>query len=362
MNHDVIIDRYARLYEQPKQLSLLGNEVLAICLSYRACEEIDHIDENSDRLRWVSFSPGSFYTAAILYPFRLYKMAKKFKPDLIVASSDCPHIALGYWLAKKLSINFAADLYDDYETFGLAKLPFLKFFYRNALRYATAISCVSISLANHIKNTFPDQRNIIALPSTIDKGVFYPRHKQSTRAALSLPLNAKIIGTAGGLTYEKGIKTVYDAFLHLAQENSSLQFVLAGPIDPKCPPPSHPQIHYLGVLPHDRIAELFCSLDVGIVYLRDTVYGKLSFPQKAFEMAACKIPMVVADIGDMSFLFSKEKNELYSADDTVNLEHCIEQQLRSPNVANLEINDWKEHARKLYDFYRTSLVIIHNDQ
>lgn len=362
MNHDVILDSYARLYEQPKQLSLLGNEVLAICLSYRMCDDIDHIDKNSDQLRWVSFSPGKLYMAAILYPYRLYKIAKQFKPDLIVASSDCPHIILGSWLAKKLSVKFSADLYDDYETFGLAKFPFVKFFYRNALRSASAISCVSISLANHIKKMFPNQLRVIALPSTIDKEMFYPREKKAARAALSLPLNAKIIGTAGGLTKEKGIKAIYDTFLLLAKSNPSLQFVLAGPIDPTCPPPSHPQIHYLGVLPHNRIAELFCSLDIGIVYLRDTLYGKLSFPQKAFEMAACKIPMVVTDIGDMSLLFSREKNELYSADDTANLRYCIEQQLRFPNVANIQIDDWEEHAKKLNDFYRKSLGIMHCDQ
>lgn len=30
MSHDVIVDRYARLYEQPRQLALRGHEVLGL--------------------------------------------------------------------------------------------------------------------------------------------------------------------------------------------------------------------------------------------------------------------------------------------------------------------------------------------
>ena len=35
MSKDVILDRYARLYEIPRQLALLGHEVLGLCMSYQ---------------------------------------------------------------------------------------------------------------------------------------------------------------------------------------------------------------------------------------------------------------------------------------------------------------------------------------
>jgi len=35
MRHDVILDRYARLYELPYQLALRGHQVLGLCLDYR---------------------------------------------------------------------------------------------------------------------------------------------------------------------------------------------------------------------------------------------------------------------------------------------------------------------------------------
>jgi glycosyltransferase involved in cell wall biosynthesis len=356
MNHDVIEDRYARLYEQPFQLSQLGNHVLGICLSYRPCEAKDEIHAGDNgNMRWVGFSSGNFRTSIPSYPGKLLKLAEKFKPDLIVASSDCLHIVLGRWLADKIGIQFSADLYDDYESFSLAKIPFLKHLYRKALRQAKVISCVSNNLANHIKAWCRETSTVVALPSTIDKQIFHAMDKKQIREQLNLPPNKIIVGTAGGLTAEKGIATVYQAILLCLEEKPDIHFAIAGSIDKNCPPPIHKQIHYLGRLAHHKVAELFCALDLGIIYLRDTSYGRLSFPQKAYEMAACKIPIVAADIGDMSTLFSRDRNELYTADDVADLAHSIKSQIASPSIPNLEIDDWQEHGKKLNQLYIDSL-------
>ncbi len=356
MNHDVIEDRYARLYEQPFQLSQLGNDVLGVCLSYRPCEKKNESHTGGQgSIQWVGYSSGRLRTSLLFYPSKLLALARAFKPDLIVGSSDCLHVALAQWLANKIGCLFSADLYDDYESFGLAKLPFLKYFYRRALKKTRTISCVSQSLANHIRLLVGNKPTILALPSTIDKDVFHPMNKEYARKSFNLPNNKILIGTAGGLTKEKGIETVYRAVLICIEKNPNVHFAVAGPIDKRCPPPVHERIHYLGKLPHKKVAELFCSLDVGIVYLRDTLYGKLSFPQKAYEMASCRIPMIVADIGDMSFLFSRSKNELYTADDAVDLANALQHQLEHPNRPALEIDDWHEHGKKLNHLYLTSL-------
>jgi len=352
MSHDVIEDRYARLYEQPFQLSQLGNEVLGVCLSYHPCENKNESHSGPQGvMQWIGYSSGWLRTSMLFYPSRLLGLAKEFKPDLIVGSSDCIHVVLGKWLASKIGCRFSADLYDDYESFGLARLPFLKCFYRRALKKTHIISCVSQSLANHIQLLVGSKSTILALPSTIDKEVFHPMDKNQMREYFNLPKDKIIIGTAGGLTKEKGIETVYRAALTCIAINPDVHFAIAGPIDKNCPPPEHERIHYFGKLPHKKVAELFCSLDVGIVYLRDTIYGRLSFPQKAYEMASCGIPMIVADIGDMSILFSRSKNELYKADDADDLTNAIQHQLEHPNIPKLEIDDWQEHGKKLNQLY-----------
>lgn len=355
MNHDVIENRYARLYEQPFQLSQLGNDVLGLCLSYRPCVSRDEIHYGEQgKIRWVGLTSGKTRAGILFYPSQILRLAREFKPDLIVASSDCLHIILGRWLANKTRALFSADLYDDYESFGLSRIPFLKYFYRKALKRANAISCVSNSLESYVRSWDKMEAVVLALPSTIDKKTFYPKNKNQMREVFNLPTSKKIIGTAGGLTREKGIATVYQAVLSSLEKNPDIHFVIAGPIDKTCPPPEHERIHYIGKLPHSKVADLFCAFDVGIVYLRDTTYGRFSFPQKAYEMAACKIPMIVANIGDMSILFNRNKNELYTADDAEDLFNAIQNQLKSPNIPNLEIDDWQEHGRKLNQLYLTA--------
>lgn len=357
MSHDVISDRYARLYEQPRQLAELGNDVLGVCLSYRKCESKDEIHETKNgRLRWIGYSAGNILIKIPFYPLNVLQLATDFKPDIIVGASDCLHIILANWIATKLSIKFSADLYDDYESFGLAKLPFVKKFYRRALYKAQIISCVSQTLAALIKLHYAPNGLVISLPSTIDQSTFYPRNQDHSRDKFNLPRGVPLVGTAGGLSQEKGIKAVYDAFLAIAAERPDVHFVLAGVPDKKLPVPSHERIHFLGKLPHSHIAELFCCLSVGVVYLRNTPYGRVSFPQKAFEMAACKIPMVVSRIGDMELIFSDNNNELYAADDAQELAKVIKQQIDQPAIANIVIENWSDQAKKLLEAYQTVVI------
>jgi len=352
MGHDVIADRYARLYEQPFQLAELGHSVLGICLSYRNCaEKNERHDSHQGSMQWIGLSAGKSRLNIPFYPIKILTLARDFKPDIIVSSSDCLHVILGGWLAKKLSVPFAADLYDDYETFGLAKIPFIKTLYRKALNRAKIISCVSEALSIYIQKNYAKTSTVLALPSTINQKIFYPRSKDKSRNLFNLPLDVPLVGTAGGLSKEKGIETVYHAFLDIINLRPDIHFVLAGPIDTKYPPPKHERIHYLGMLSHEMVANLFCSLDVGIVYLRDTQYGQLSFPQKAYEMAACKIPMVVTKVGDMATLFSETRNELYAADEAIALRQAILRQVEHPNVADINIDSWVEQAKKLAYLY-----------
>lgn len=356
MGHDVIEDRYARLYEQPFQLAELGHDVLGVCLSYRNCTTKDELHPTTKgSMRWIGLSAGKLRLNLITYPFALINIAKEFKPDIIVGASDCLHVALGYEVARMLKIKFAADLYDDFETFGLAKLPLIKHFYRKALKHSSVVSCVSESLTSHITSIVSDKTKVIFSPSTIDRSIFAPKSKSDCRKKFNIPDSSVVIGTAGSLTKEKGIETVYLAFQQVLDKAPETICILAGQIDEACPPPKHKNIIYIGKLPHSQVAELFCAFDVGVVYLRNTKYGQYSFPQKAYEMSACKIPVVVASVGDMRVLFSSEHNELYEPDDSKSLANAILEQISRPYHSNLSIDDWSVQAEKLAIAYEEIL-------
>lgn len=344
MNHDVIVDRYARLYEQPRQLAELGHDVLGLCLSYRAIEARDEVHETrAGSLHWVGLVPGRLHAFGLpVCIFYALKKLQDFQPDIIVGASDLIHIILAEWFAKRIKVPFSADLYDHFETFGLAKVPGLIPLYRKALRNAVVVTCVSELLANLVEDEYQPVGKVLALPSTIDHEIFHPYDRLRSRELLGLPKDAELIGTAGGLYADKGIRTVYEAFLALADERPSLHLVLAGPIDPGCPPPNHPRVCYLGKISHARIPVLFSALDVGIIYLRDTLYGRYSFPQKAYEIASCAIPFVAADVGSMSIIFQKTSDALYKPDDELSLLVSIRNQLENPTCPELNIPSWRE--------------------
>ena len=121
------------------------------------------------------------------YPARTLDILREFKPDILVGASDCPHIILGSWLAKKLGIPFAADLYDHFESFGLSRLPGIVPLYKRALRDAAVVSCVSDPLAELVRHGYKANGKVICLPSTISKEIFYVRDKAACRETLGLP-------------------------------------------------------------------------------------------------------------------------------------------------------------------------------
>lgn len=353
MNHDVIVDRYARLYEQPYQLARLGHDVLGVCMSYRMTDERDEMHETgAGSLRWVGISPDGMGVLGLLnYPTRVMGLLREFRPDIIIGASDASHIILSRWLANRVAVPFAADLYDHFETFGLSRIPGIIPLYRRAIRKAAVVTCVSKPLADLVRHDYMAEGTVLSLPSTINRNLFYPRDRRACRENLGLPLEAKLIGTAGGLSREKGIEPLYRAFEILAESNPDIHMVLAGQVDPACPLPPHPRVHYLGMLSHAQTAELFCALDVGVVYLRDTPYGRFSFPQKAYEIAACGVPMAVAGVGAMAGLFGPDTQSVYQPDKVESLVSCIKKQLVHPETPMVEIKDWPSLAKLMESAY-----------
>jgi glycosyltransferase involved in cell wall biosynthesis len=278
-------------------------------------------------------------------------LLRAFAPDLLVGASDAPHIILGGWLAERLSVPFAIDLYDHFESFGLSRLPGVIALYRRALRRAAVVTCVSEPLADLIRTSYRVQGKVLALPSTIDRNIFYPRDRRACRNHFGLPEDAKLFGTAGGLSRDKGIEPLYRAFERLAKNDPSVHLVLAGSLDRHCLPPEGSRVHYLGKLPHSRTADLFSALDVAVVYLRDTPYGRYSFPQKLYEMAACGVPLAVAKVGAMNSLFYSTEQTLYEPDDVESLINSLRSQMAQPEIATLGILDWGELAGHMEEAY-----------
>lgn len=344
MGKDVVLDRYARLYEIPRQLSRLGHDVEAFCLAYSPT--FDDLDETHDappgRLRWRSRNWGRLIAPRLAaYPWQILRKLGVFDPDVVIAASDIPHVTLGAWLARRLRVPFVADLYDNFEGFDQARIPGMVLTLRHAVRNADLVLTTSEPLREFVVSVYGARSEVVAMPSSVDTAVFRPQDKMASRAALGLPADALLVGTAGGLHRDKGVGVLYAAWDILSRRRPDVHLVLAGPHEAGFPPPSGARVHSLGALPHDRVAGLFCALDVGAICVLDTPFGRYCFPQKAYEMLACRLPVVAADVGAMGRLLEPWGNAaLYRFDDPEALADRIETQLANRLVPPVPVVGW----------------------
>lgn len=354
MSKDVVSDRYARLYEIPFQLARLGHDVLGLCLGYghQPKERVEH-PAAPGRLEWVSRSIGRAMVPTLLtYPKEVLEELRRFSPDLVIGASDIPHVALAAWLARRLRLPYAIDLYDNFEGFGQARIPGFVAALRSSTRMAGLVTTTSEPLRDFVLQTYRATGDVLTLPSTVDKSVFYPRDRFACRSALGLPASAPLVGTAGGLYFDKGVGPLYEAWTLLAARRPDVHLVLAGPFESSLPVPQGDRVHYLGHLGHSRVPELFSALNVGIISILDTSFGRYCFPQKAYEMVACGLPVAAARVGAMQSLFGAAPQLLFEAGNSEQLADAVERQLDNPMRPDIEVNSWSALIAQIEPYLR----------
>lgn len=342
MGKDVIDDRYARLYEIPRQLARLGHDVLVECIGYQGQSDGEWAHEaGAGRLRFRSHGVRKPWLHTVLaLPPRLLRLARAFRPELVIGASDIPHIVLAAWLARRLATPLVVDLYDNFEAFGQARIPGMVGALRRATRRASLVTTTSDALATYVRADYGVRGDVVGMPSTIDRALFHPQNRLAARETLGLPRDALLIGTAGGLHRTKGIGELYEAW-RLLESDPRIHLVLAGPTDGSIPTPTGDRVHYLGQIAHDRVATLFSALDVATICVLNTPFGRYCFPQKAYEILATGTPVVASDVGAMSEVLAGYPTLLYTPGDASSLADRVRLQLERPVRVEIAIPDWE---------------------
>lgn len=283
-----------------------------------------------------------------IYVSWLRRQLATFQPDLIIGASDIPHVVMANWLSRALKVPYAVDLYDNFESFGQARIPGFRPGLAHAARCASLVITVGARLRDKVLADYGCQEgDVLVMPNGVDPSVFAPGPRGMARRLLGLPEDAQLIGTAGGLSRLKGLGIVYAAWQKIKNINPNIHLVLAGPIERGFSPPSDARVHYLGELPEHLVAELFRALDVGIVSLTDSDFGQYCFPQKANEMLACRLPVVVSDVGEMPTHFASTPNILYPHNDADALVRVIFAQLTNPTEIGDVAPSWRTLVGKM---------------
>jgi teichuronic acid biosynthesis glycosyltransferase TuaC len=190
----------------------------------------------------------------------------------------------------------------------------------------------------------------MTLESAIDPARFVPQNQPAARTALGLPVAGRLIGVCGGLDPGRGIGDVYRVFVRLAAKDAHLHLVLAGKPDRRARPPEHPRVHLLGRLAHGQMPLFYGALDLALVPMRDSAFGRYAFPQKLYEILGCGTPILAARVGAMARTLAAFPECLYAPDDPVALEARMRRQLTSPVRPDVVIPSWQEQVGRLEPF------------
>ena len=342
---DLVNDQFGRLYELPAGLARLGDEVRVCALSYRQRTGATMGRFDGASVEWRTLN--AFPIGLMRHGAWLDEATAGWKPDVVLVSSDMLQAVLAMRWSKRRGIPCVIDLYDNYESFGLSRLPGLAAAFRSACMRAAALTVVSDSLADYVRATYRVACPVEVVVNGVGKDIFYPRDKGLARDALGLPRDARVVGTAGALTVGRGISDLFDAFERLACHDDRLWLIHAGPTDDSVRRGRHPRIVDFGMLPQHRVPDLIAALDVGVVCNRNSAFGRYCFPLKLHEMLAMRIPVVAAALGDVQRLLVNHPQSLYVPGDVAMLGERISAQLSAPSIADIESPTWQDCAGML---------------
>jgi hypothetical protein len=92
-------------------------------------------------------------------------------------------------------------------------------------------------------------------------------------------------------------------------------------------------------------------LDVAVSCYKDSEIGRYSFPQKAYEIIACRRPIVSAAVGAMKDLLSGHPDCLFEADSPEGLAKAVRSQLNTPTILGIRVPSWADSAKQLSSFF-----------
>ncbi len=353
-NLDLIDDRFGRLRELPLALAIAGHDVAGICLSYRPRDEGRSDDEaKNTQVTWHTLNFKRLLPwGSMSYWHTIDSIGKDFRPDIVWACSDALHAILGVHIAKRLGAYLVIDLYDNFESFGATRIPGMTSAFRRALRRADGITCVSHSLAQYVHETSSCKCPVEVIENAVPEGIFYPMDRSNCRRELGLPQNGIFIGTAGAISKSRGIETLFRAFEILAHEQPNVHLVLAGTCDKGLRLPQNSRVHYLGMLPMNKVPVLLSTLNVSVICNRESAFGKYCFPQKFYESVACGLPVVAAATGSMLELLKDKPECLFEPENIDNLVVALRRQMVNPIPLPLEVPSWSTISNQLEDFFR----------
>jgi teichuronic acid biosynthesis glycosyltransferase TuaC len=352
MGKDLLDDAYGRFYELPLELARLGHEVAGLCASYRRREEGEiTVGGETAGVKWQARNVRVYSPLSLFHWIAAAEAAvRRFRPQIIWACSDSFHAIIGSYLQRRCRIPCVIDLYDNFESYAATRIPGVLPTFRAAVRQAAGLTCVSEALRRYVRDRYDARGACVVLENGVS-AEFRPRDRTECRRRLGLPLTARIIGTAGAISRERGSEVLFEAFVRLAQDDPNLRLLLAGRLSKNAQIPSHERIVYLGQLPTAEVPWVIGAMDVAVVCNRRSVFGDYCFPQKLYEIIACGVPPLVARTQGVADLLERSPRHAYEPGSVLSLVAGIRGLFEDPGMPPIDPVSWSRHGARLSEFF-----------
>ncbi len=241
------------------------------------------------------------------YPSLLYQLLR-FRPDVIYCYEEAhTFMSALVLLLRRLFLPRAAILL--YAAQNIRKsypLPF-SLFERYCFRRADAILACGTSVDRTLRSKgYRGPLRVVPLPT--DTSAYLPdqQKRDAIRRELGLSPDALVVGYAGKLVEEKGLRTLWRAFSELADACPNLHLVLmgGGPLKDELMDAARAdgltnRLRMPGVIHNTELPAYLNALDIFVLASETRSNWREQFGRVLVEAMSCGVPVIGSDSGEI---------------------------------------------------------------
>ncbi len=265
----------------------------------------DPVVPNFRLVRANTVFTGLYYI--YFFPSLLYQLLR-YRPDIIYCYEEahtfiaaCVLALRHLFLPRSVVLLYAAqNIKKRYP------LPF-RTFERYCFKHADSILACGVGVADTLRSKkYRGDLRIVPLP--VDAHTFSPDPtlRALGRRKLGLPEGSLLVGYAGKLVEEKGLRTLWRAFAEIAGERADLHLLLVGggPMLEEIEASARAagldkRLHTPGVAHNAELPTYLNALDVFVLPSETRRNWREQFGRVAVEAMACGVPVIGSDSGEI---------------------------------------------------------------
>lgn len=263
------------------------------------------------------------------FPSLLYQLLR-FRPSIIFCYEEAHTLmAALVLLARRLFMRDSKVLlYAAQNIRKLYPLPF-RLFERYCFKRADAIIACGTLVARTLRSKgYRGDLHVVGLPT--DVHAFKPdaAKMEEGRRALGLSRDSLVVGYAGKLVEEKGLRTLLNAFATLSRECENSHLVLAGggPLRDELVAIAQrlgltERVHLPGVVHNSDLPQFMNALDVFVLPSETRSNWREQFGRVVVEAMSCGTPVVGSDSGEIPIVLGDAGLIFHEGDTDVLTEH-----------------------------------------